>query len=178
MVYVALLRGINVGGNNKISMKELTIALSELGFKNIKTYINSGNVIFEDKRDPEELVKIIEQSIKDSFGLQVPVILREKENIGEICNKTPQDWTNDSVQKTDVMFLWDEIDTDDIMKNFTINPEIEKVSILPGALVWNIAREHVTRGSGIKIISSDAYSFITIRNINTVRKLYNLMEGL
>lgn len=178
MVYVALLRGINVGGNNKISMNELTIALNELGFKDVKTYINSGNVLFEDERDPESLVAIIEQSINDSFGLQVPVILREKENIGEICNKIPTKWTNDSFQRTDVMFLWDEIDTDDIMKLFTINPGIEKVRVLPGALVWNIPREHVTRGSGIKIISSDVYRYITVRNINTVRKLYNLMEGL
>ena len=93
-----------------------------------------------------------------------------------LCDKIPSDWTNDTDQKTDVMFLWEEIDNSKILNNIIINPKLENVVYLPGALVWNIGRRDVLKGSGIKLIKSEVYKKMTVRNINTVRKLQGLMK--
>lgn len=177
MIYVALLRGINVGGNAKVEMPRLKKVFESLGCKDVVTYINSGNVIFSDEQLAKELVPLIEQAINKELGLNIRVVLRDQANIQMICKEIPDSWTNDDKQKSDVMFLWEEIDTPDIMKKVAHKPELETVRYLPGALIWNIDRENVTRGSSIKLIKTDLYKNMTIRNINTVRKLSTLMGG-
>lgn len=176
MIYVALLRGINVGGNAKVEMAKLKASFESLGCADVVTYINSGNVIFSDARKPDALVPLIEKAIEHDFGLNIRVILRDQANIQLLNQKIPADWTNDSVQKTDVLFLWDEINKPNILDKVIIKPELERVLYLPGALVWNIGRADVTRGGAIKLIKTSLYAHMTVRNINTVRKLNQLMS--
>jgi uncharacterized protein (DUF1697 family) len=176
MVYVALLRGINVGGKTRVEMAKLKGCFEKAGFKNVSTYINSGNVIFESPKPEKVLKKVIENIINATFGLPIPVVVRSLQNLQKIVKNVPNGWTNDTSQKTDVMFLWDEIDNADILEKILIKPELENVIYCDGALVWNIARENVTRGGAIKLIKTSLYKQMTIRNINTVRKLVNLMQ--
>ena len=176
MVYVALLRGINVGGNSKVPMPELKAAFESLGCEDVSTYINSGNVVFCDGRPAKELVPLIEKIILKDFGFPVRVVLRDLKNINKLCEAIPASWTNDSEQKTDVLFLWDEIDSKDILEKIVINPKIENARYIAGALVWNIGRENVTKGGSVKLIKTDFYQHMTARNINTVRKLQTLMS--
>ncbi|HYH36258.1 MAG TPA: DUF1697 domain-containing protein [Candidatus Saccharimonadales bacterium] len=177
MVYVALLRGINVGGKSRVEMARLKIVFENLGCGNISTYINSGNVIFTDDRPIKKLTPLIEQAVAEEFKLAVPVVLRDRPDIEKLCQKIPADWTNDLAQRTDVLFLWDEIDSEDVMQKIRLNPDIETARYLPGALVWNIGRENVTRGGMARLIGTDVYKLMTIRNINTVRKLNELMAS-
>lgn len=176
MVYAALLRGINVGGKTKVEMSRLKTLFESLGCRNVSTYINSGNILFNDERPAGELVPLIETAIVQEFGFAVRVVLRDFASISRICREVPRSWANDKEQKTDVMFLWPEIDNPDILDKVVINPQIENVRYVAGALVWNIGRENVTRGGGIKLIKTDLYHHMTVRNINTVRKLYQLMQ--
>lgn len=176
--YVALLRGINVGGNSKVEMPRLKQVFEALGCKNVSTYINSGNVIFQDKQTPSKLVPQIETAIAKEFGLNVRVVLRDLANIRTLCKEIPAGWTNDKEQKTDVLFLWDEIDNADITEKILVNPKIENALYIDGALVWNIGRENVTKGNGVKLIKTNLYQHMTARNINTVRKLQELMTSL
>lgn len=176
MIYVALLRGINVGGNSKVEMQKLKTTFETLGSRNVTTYINSGNVVFSDARTAEELIPLIEEAIAKDFGLEIRIVLRDLISIRKVCQKVPTDWTNDEKQKTDVLFLWEEIDNSDIIKKIVINPAIENVLYVKGALVWNIGRENVTKGGGVKLIKTGFYRHMTARNINTVRKLYELMN--
>lgn len=173
---MALLRGINVGGNARVEMPRLKALLEKVGTSNVVTYINSGNVIFSDSRTWQELVPLIESKLKKEFGLELRIVLREQANIEQIVKAVPAGWTNDTAQKTDVMFLWPEIDKPDIQTKISVDPKIEKVLFLPGAIVWNIGRQNVTRGNGVKLIKSDLYKYFTARNINTVRKLAELMR--
>lgn len=177
MLYVALLRGINVGGNSKVEMSKLKESFEKLGCENVSTYINSGNVIFSDMRPAKKLVLLIEKAIAADFGLDIRIVLRDLESIRKLCREIPQGWTNDSRQKTDVLFLWDEIDDPSVLDKVVINPDIENVRYIAGALIWNIGRENVTRGGGIKLIKTNLYRHLTARNINTVRKLYGLMDS-
>jgi uncharacterized protein (DUF1697 family) len=177
MVYVALLRGINVGGKNKVEMVKLKMTFEKLGFSNVKTYINSGNVIFAtDSKDQPALIRQIESAIQKDFGFYVPVILRSVEEIEKFVKDLPDNWVNDQTMKCDVMFLWPEIDSPEILKRIPHNPENEDVIYLPGAVVWRIDRDNVTRGQVLRIVGTDIHKKMTIRNPNTVRKLFELMK--
>lgn len=177
MRYVALLRGINVGGKNRVEMPKLKTTFESLGFSDVVTYINSGNVMFTDGHGSiHELTERIQAAIEADFGFPVPVVLRTQDQINEVCDRIPVDWINDGqTMKTDVMFLWEKYDSPDSIGYFNYKPDIERLVYVGGALVWNITREYITRGSVIKMIGSDIYKHMTIRNINTVRKLAALM---
>lgn len=175
MRYVALLRGINVGGKAKVEMTRLKAVFEKAGATEVSTYINSGNVLFTDSRQPNELVTLIESAIESEFGFKVPIVLRTANQIKTLIESIPSEWTNDTVQRTDVMFLWDEIDNENILQAVHSNPEIERTMYVPGALIWNIGRQNVMRGSAIKLVNTSLYKQMTIRNINTVRKIQTLL---
>lgn len=175
MRYVALLRGINVGGKAKVEMTRLKAVFEQAGATEVSTYINSGNVLFTDSRQPNELVTLIESAIESEFGFKVPIVLRTANQIKTLIESIPSEWTNDTVQRTDVMFLWDEIDNENILQAVHSNPEIERTMYVPGALIWNIGRQNVMRGSAIKLVNTSLYKQMTIRNINTVRKIQTLL---
>lgn len=159
-------------------MKLLAQTFVKAGCKDVKTYINSGNVLFSDDRPPAALQPLLQESIQTTTGHAVPLILRTEADIALLNNKIPAGWKNDQLQKTDVMFLWAEIDNPDILQQIVINKSIENVLYLPGALVWNIGRDNVTKGGGIKLIKSDIYQHMTVRNINTVRKIHALLSAV
>lgn len=88
--YISLLRGINVSGQRKIKMDDLKILFESLNFKNVRTYIQSGNVVFEDNNtDYGLLYKIIEDKILKEFGLEVPVIMRNQDQLKVILRDNP-----------------------------------------------------------------------------------------
>ena len=88
--YISMLRGINVSGQKKIAMAELKKLYESLGFKNVQTYIQSGNVIFEcPDTDASKLASRIEKKIKRSFGFDVPVLIRTKDEFRKLIENTP-----------------------------------------------------------------------------------------
>ena len=87
--YIALLRGINVGGHKKILMAELRAHLADSGLKNVKTYIQSGNIVFDSKETPKILSKSIRQSILDNYGFEVPVIVFKQAFLTQVINENP-----------------------------------------------------------------------------------------
>ena len=175
MIYIALLRGINVGGKSKVEMSKLRDVFEKLGYTDVKTYINSGNVIFSSNNtDLLALRNEIEAEIKKDFGFSVPVVVRTGEQIIEIANNLPTSWINDDTMKCYVIFLWGEIDNQDILDKVTVNPALEDVIYLPGVLIWRIDRQNITRGNGIKLVKNEIYKFMTARNCNTVRKLADM----
>lgn len=89
MVHIALLRGINVGKGNRIRMAELKQALEEAGFRQVQTYIQSGNILLEDGGREADLVARMEEVIRNSFGLTVPVMLRTADEWERIVADCP-----------------------------------------------------------------------------------------
>ncbi|MGP4040170.1 DUF1697 domain-containing protein [Gracilibacillus sp. D59] len=88
-IYIALLRGINVGGKNKIKMAELRNALETMGLNKVQTYIQSGNVLFESNQSEELLKEQIEKKIEEEFGFSVSVILRTSTELNQITGNCP-----------------------------------------------------------------------------------------
>lgn len=174
--YVALLRGINVGGNAVVSMKTLKSCLEELGLRDVVTYINSGNIIFKDSRQsPSTLVKLIESGIKARCKMEIRVVVKSKSDIAAICKKIPTDWVTDKIMRTDVMFLWDEVDNAEAIAAVPANPAVDRLVHVKGALIWNVSRADYGKSKVPKIVGSRFYKNMTARNANTTRKLLELM---
>lgn len=90
MKYVVLLRGINVGGRRKVAMAQLCQCLENLGSKNVRTLLNSGNVVFESgAAGQQELVAKIQSSLRQTFGFEIPVLLRTGEELQKIIEAEP-----------------------------------------------------------------------------------------
>ena len=95
--YIALLRGINISGKNKISMPELKTALGEKGFADVKTYLNSGNVIFsDDETDAVKLAEKIRKIIFETFNLEIPVFVISQDELKVLLSRAPSWWGSDS----------------------------------------------------------------------------------
>ena len=93
--YIALLRGINISGKNKVPMAELKQGFEKLNYTEVKTYLNSGNVIFSsDEADTIKLTSQIEEMIKNQFSLDIPVFVISKEELEDILHHAP-DWWGD-----------------------------------------------------------------------------------
>lgn len=169
MKYIALLRGINVGGNSKVEMSRLKKVFESIGFENVSTYINSGNVIFETDKG-SDVVEKIEKALLETFGFAIRVVVRDIKNIQKLCKEIPLEWTNNDEQKTDILFLWDEFDnkkTIDLIKT----TEVDNLKYIDGAIVWNIKRKDQNKSGMKKFIGTVVYKNMTARNVNTVRKL-------
>ena len=112
--YIALLRGINVGGNNIIKMVDLKLAFEEMGFLNVKTYIQSGNVIFSsDRKNKVELTDEIEKKLLEKFSYNSIIVLRTKEELEEQLASAPKNYGVDNENyRYDVIFLKDTITVD------------------------------------------------------------------
>lgn len=178
MVFVALLRGINVGGKNKVDMKQLKAAFEEAGMTSVRTYINSGNVIFSStNRSRARLAEQLEDAIADTFGFHVDVLVRDLKSMKAIVKALPKTWVNDASMKCDVMFLWGDVARASVVKELAIKPEIEEVKYIAGALIWRVDRKAITRSGQMKLARSPLYKRMTIRNCNTARKLVELMEA-
>lgn len=176
ITYVALLRGINVGGSNKVEMAKLKQTFERLSFAGVKTFIASGNVIFRaGEQDPARLVKKIESAIKADFGMPIKVLLRDQKSMGRLVKAIPASWVNDKAMKCDVMFLWQEVNNKAVLKQLPFDPALEDVLYVPGAVIWRIDRDKATKSRMFKIVGTKLHQQMTIRNPNTVRKLYALM---
>lgn len=179
MIYIALFRGINVGGNNKVEMKKLKSLLERTGFENVVTYINSGNVIFKKSGggSEAELARIIEQAVKDEFQLDLKIVVINSNHLDAICREIPADWVKNDEMRTDVLFLWEKYDYPGVLDIIKYK-EVDNVKYVPGALVWNVRGKDYTKSNMVKLVGTDLYRHITIRNVNTVRKLHEMVNNL
>lgn len=176
MLFVALLRGINVGGKNKIDMKSLKASFEKSGMHSVATYLNTGNIIFQNEvLSKNEITTLLEEVIAKDFGLEIKVLIKTLEEMTEIMKHLPEQWTNDKEMRSDVLFLWDEIDDESILEEIEINPKVDTILYAPGALLWSVARENQTKSKLVKLIGTPYYKQMTIRNVNTTRKIYEKM---
>lgn len=104
--YVALLRGVNVGGTNKLPMRELVALFASLGYQDATTYIQSGNVVFKatTRREPD-LALAIESGVADTFGLTVRVVVRTAAALEDVVARNPFHTTGADLSKLFVFFL-------------------------------------------------------------------------
>lgn len=173
--YIALLRGINISGKNKISMGELKNGFENLGYEEVKTYLNSGNVIFSsDEDDIEKLTGQIETVIKDQFGLDIPVFVIAKEKLEDILHNAPDWWGNDNKEIYDnLIFIMPPATFSDVYNEIgEPKEELEKIKDYKETVFWSFSRKEYQKTNWwSKTANSDISSKLTIRTANTVRKI-------
>ena len=178
--YVALLRGINVGGKNIIKMTALKTCFEELGFKDVGTYIQSGNVLFSAAgSDQARLTKRIEEALSKTFNYQSRVVVRSHKQMREIVAKAPKGFGSDqATYRYDVIFLKDPLTAAKAMESVTIKEGVDQAFKGNGVLYFSRLISKVSQSHLTRIIAMPVYQSMTIRNWNTTTKLLNLMKKL
>ncbi|MCH8494954.1 MAG: DUF1697 domain-containing protein [Balneolales bacterium] len=232
MKYIALLRGINVGGKNMISMKAIVPMFESMGFKEVSTYINTGNIFFEvdgsggsggsgetkaidkvddsnasiangendrtdetgqafannktdkakasDKADARSetqethtlaLTERIYEGLQDAFNLDIPVLVKEMDEIKAIADAIPADWTNKENVKSDVAYLFPSIDSPDVVEALPFTSDYIRIIYTKGALLWSLNMTDYSKSRLNKLVGSKLYASMTVRNVNTASLL-------
>ena len=175
MRYIALLRGINISGKNKISMSELKTALSEKGSADVKTYLNSGNVIFSDNEtDVVKLAERIRTIIFETFHLEIPVFVIFQDELKCLLLKAPSWWGSDSKDIYDnLIFAIAPYSIETVSKKIGEPTEkIEKVQIYGNTAFWTFDRKLYAKANWWKKTATPGIGeMITIRTANTLRKI-------
>jgi uncharacterized protein (DUF1697 family) len=176
MKFVALLRGINVGGNSLVKMSELKKAFEQAEFTNVSTYINSGNVIFEDTtQNPEYLSSKVEAFLEKQFFRITTVVLSHTQ-LKEVVEKAPANWKNEDLRKY-VAFLKTPLTPDEVIKSAEVKEGIDRIEKGPGVVYMSTKMEGLTKSSFPKLITKNIYKNMTMRNYTTVTKVLSLMDA-
>jgi uncharacterized protein (DUF1697 family) len=179
-LYVALLRGINVGGNNLIRMSALKACFEAQGLRDVATYIQSGNVLFAAARSNQlVLTRQIEDALSKTFAYRSRVVVRSSEQMKAIVKGAPKGFGGrPAAYRYDVVFLKEPLTADEALKSITARPGVDRVFAGNGVvyfsrLISKAAQSHLTR-----IVGTPDYQNMTIRNWNTTGKLLELMERI
>ena len=178
MRYVALLRGINVGGRTLVKMADLKACFEDLGFDEVSTYIASGNVLFEtDEGDAAALATTIEAAIQQRFELPAKVVVLDQRAYGRIVEAIPKPWIGDGSVRANVAFVRRGTDARQVVRELAPDAAIEEVKAVDGAILWATRRDSLNRSVMRKLIGGSAYKELTVRNLNTTLKLHELLAG-
>jgi uncharacterized protein (DUF1697 family) len=175
--YVALLRGINVGGNNLIKMPALKVCFETNGFEQVRTYIQSGNVIFvSPETRTAALTDQIESMLAASFKYIPTVVVRSQKQMRAIVDKAPKGFgTEPAKYLYDVVFLKDPLTARKAMASIDTKPGVDEAQAGTGVLYFARLTARATQSRLNKVASSPIYPSVTIRNWNTTTKLCGLM---
>ena len=176
--YVILLRGINVGGKNKVPMADLRKCLEELGFSNVLTYIASGNVILESDKHADEIKAQIEEALPKSFKLDndlIKVLVLTRDQLQAVIDNKPEGFGEQPEKyHSDAIFLMG-IDSAQAMSVFDPREGVDKVWPGDGVIYSQRLSSQRTKSRLSKIMATPAYKSMTIRSWNTTTKLLEIL---
>jgi uncharacterized protein (DUF1697 family) len=178
-MYLALLRGINVGGNNIIKMDALRAVFEALGFSRVKTYIQSGNILFESAA-PDGLADTIERALQKAFGCEIRVAVFTAEELRQVVEKRPPDFGGDPERyRYDVLFFIEPgAAAAEAAREVRLREGVD--TLVSGERVLYMTRfvPALTKSYFSKIAGTPLYQNVTIRNWNTTKKLYEMAVAL
>ncbi|MFE4713729.1 DUF1697 domain-containing protein [Paenibacillus sp. NPDC056722] len=177
--YIALLRGINVGGNKIIKMQDLKAMFQSLGYENVRTYIQSGNVVFESSETSYSAVgEAIEQQIGKVFGFEGPVIIRTQEELERVITDNPFDLSEpEDFKRLYVSFLAAEPSAEALEKLLPYEDGPDKIRFI-GREMYTLYEISVSKSALFKVPVDKILGMpITERNWNTVNKLAALCRA-
>jgi uncharacterized protein (DUF1697 family) len=176
--YLVLLRGINVGGNNIIKMDELRKLFEELKFSDVKTYIQSGNVLFKDsEKDTIRLTGKIEKALSEKLNGEIKAIVLTFSDMKQIIDEKPDKFGEENKKfKYDVLFLINPLTTTEVIHGIKTREGVDEIHKGEKVVYCKRLIENITKSYISKIVGTPIYQDMTIRNWNTTKKLYELME--
>ena len=175
--YVALLRGINVGGNNIIAKDDLRRCFEDMGFTKVRTYIQSGNIVFRAADGIEGLTTRVEGALSERFAYPARAVVLSHADYRAVLAAAPARWGEDAAYRHNALFTLAGTTPAEVLASIPpVKEELETVAAGPGVVFWSAEKKRVTRSAFVKLPAQPVYQQVTIRNHNTVRKLAALLE--
>ena len=176
--WVALLRGINVGGKNIIRMADLRSCFEAEGFRDVLTYIQSGNVIFRaPDSTPGALTMRIEEMLASAFDYQARVMLRSRRQMEAVVAGAPGGFgSQPDRHRYDVIFLRDILTAQDAIGEVRVRPGVDEAWAGDGVLYFSRLISQASRSYLSRLVLMPVYQDMTIRNWNTTTRLLRLMS--
>jgi uncharacterized protein (DUF1697 family) len=154
-------------------------SFGRMGFGDVATYINSGNIIFTTREgDARKLESSIEGMLSSEYELECKVVVRSLSEMADLVKGLPETWGGDGRWKYNVIFLRHSIDSENILDGLKPESDIEQIVYRPGTLLWSARISDLSRASMHKLPSQKLFQEMTVRNTNTTRKLYELMKNM
>lgn len=177
--YLALLRGINVGGHNIIKMADLKSCFEEMEFADVVTYIQSGNVIFgSSEKNETTLTSKIERGLSARFRYNSRVLIVSHKQLRSAVQDAPTGFGSDPARyRYDVIFLMKPLAANKAMESITVKEGVDKAYEGRGVLYFSRLIAKASQSRLTRVISLPLYQNMTIRNWNTTTKLFVLMEN-
>ena len=179
--YISILRGINVGGHNKVDMAGLKTMYQELGFKEIISYIQSGNIIFQSDPHlpPNDLAKVIKEAILSKFKLTVPVIIRSIDEMQKVIEKNPfLKMADIDAEKLHVTFLAEEPVSEKVQLIAEADYSPDRFIIVDREVFLNCPSGYGNTKLNNTFFESKLKTAATTRNWKTVNKLFELATSI
>ena len=176
--YVALLRGINVGGKNLIKMEELRACLEAQGLGDVATYIASGNVLFSAPGARAELGRRIEALLSERFRYKSSLVLRTLKEMRDTVENAPDGFgAAPATYRYDVIFLKSPLTAAAALKSVPTRPGVDEARAGAGVLYFSRLTSKAEQSMLPRLVSLPIYQNMTIRNWNTTTKLFEMMRA-
>ena len=175
--YVALLRGINVGGKNIVRMADLRAAFEDAGHEAVSTYIQSGNVLFKSDGPPAALERDIETMLESAFGLSLVVVVRSHRQLCNVVDRAPDGFgAAPDVHHSDVIFLKAPLTSRQALRAVELRDDVDQAWPGTGVLYFSRLSERLSQSRMSRIASTPQYQNMTIRNWRTTTRLLSLLD--
>ena len=176
--YVALLRGINVGGRNPVAMADLRAAFETEGYNAVSTYIQSGNVLFESDAPSDSLEDELEAMLERRLGFPLVVVVRSHRQLRNIVDKAPNGFgAAPDTYHSDVIFLKGPLSSRQAMRVVELREGVDQAWTGSGVLYFARVSARRTQSRMSRIVGTPEYQQMTIRSWTTTTKLLGLLEA-
>jgi len=174
------LRGINVGGKNIIKMDRLKQVFEDIGFSDVKTYIQSGNVIFRTpENDKLKITDRIENQLQKNFFANIKTLVLTADDLAEAVENAPEDFGSEPEKfRYDVWFLLPPATINDVVANLRLREGIDFLQAGKNVIYTYRLTSQMGRSYFSKVIQTPIYKNFTIRNWNTVTTLLELLKSM
>ena len=176
--YLALLRGINVGGKNVIKMTDLKQCFEDTGCADVATYIQSGNIVFRsEERDAARLASKIETALSARFAYTSRLVLLTRQQLTHVVKHAPDGFgRKPDKYRYDVIFLRKPLTASEAMKSVSLKAGVDAAHKGRGVLYFSRLVSKATQSHLSKLVALPLYQQMTVRNWNTTTRLLALMD--
>lgn len=177
MKYLVLLRGINVGGHNKVVMKELKASLAAADFTNVSSYINSGNLIFESDLSKAKVAQKIDLVLAENYIFPITTLVISAEEYLQEFSQLPAWWGADDSLRHNALFLLPNFDVKAFQKITQQISDYDQIELKSKVIFWTSTfKKDFSKSVYSKLMKEALYKDVTIRNLNTALKLLQLLQ--
>lgn len=178
MKYVALLRGINVGGNHLIKMADLKACFEAQLLRDVATYIQSGQVVFTATARPAEIVRRLEAAILETFDCRTSVMLRSRKEMEQVVARAPKGFgAQPDKYRYDVIFLNPPLTAEAALAKIATKEGVDQAHAGAGVLYFSRLISKAAQSRLARVASLPIYKSMTIRNWRTTTTLLQMMSA-